>query len=92
MNSDRYPLESIVATLSNHSQRATYGAVGRLVGLPARSVMSGRPKTMENSWVVSAKTKKPTGYLAHEIHPSLELRPSVVSSPEQLAEWLRAHR
>lgn len=91
MSTHSFQLQSIVALLSKHSQRATYGAVGGLVGLPARSVMSGQPKNKENSWVVSAKTKKPTGYLPGEMHPDLEANSTVISAPSDLAAWLRAH-
>jgi len=41
----RRHVDSIVAVLARHAQRATYGAVGGVVGLPARSVMSGCART-----------------------------------------------
>ena len=91
MSKHSYQMSKIVALLSKHSQRATYGAVGGLVGLPARSVMAGQPKSKENSWVVAAKTGKPTGYLPGETDPKLNSRGSVISSPEDLASWLRSH-
>lgn len=91
MDTYDYQLNDIVTALSRHSQRATYGAVGGLVRLPPRSVMSGQPKTMENSWIVSKKNKRPTGYLPDEMHPSLEAHAAVISSPQDLAAWLRTH-
>ncbi len=90
MSKHSYQLSKIVASLSMHSQRATYGAVGGLVGLPARSVMAGQPKSKENSWVVAAKTGKPTGYLPAETDSQLNSRALVISTAEELASWLRS--
>ena len=84
-------LKHITATLSKHHQRATYGAVGGLLGRLARSVMSGQPKSMGNSWVVSAKTGKPTGYTEGETHPNLESNARIITTSQDLAEWLRTH-
>ena len=91
MNKSGYRVDEVVEVLARHSQRATYGAVGGLVGLPARSVMSGKPRTQTNSWVVSKATGRPTGYLANETHPALEQNREVISTPEALAAWLRSH-
>ena len=49
MNESGYRVDEVVEVLARHSQRATYGAVGGLVGLPAQSVMSGKPRTQTNS-------------------------------------------
>ena len=84
-------LSKIISALSRNRQRASYGAVGRIVGLPAQSVMSGRSKTAESSWVVSARTKKPTGYVPHQVDANLEENPLVITNGEDLAEWLRTH-
>lgn len=86
-----YQLADIVKTLSRHTQRATYGAVGGLVGRLARSVMSGQAKSPDNSWVVSAKTGLPTGYATNEMHPRLQSFDEVISTPEDLVAWLRTH-
>ena len=83
-------LKAIIEMLSKHRQRATYGAVGGVVGKPARSVMSGQPKCIQNSWVVSAKTGRPTGYFKHETDSHLEAS-SIIVTPEELADWLRTH-
>jgi alkylated DNA nucleotide flippase Atl1 len=90
MKEHEHQLSMIISLLSKHHQRASYGAVGKLVGLPARSVMSGQAKSAENSWVVAVKTNKPTGYLAHEMDPNLENKDSVITSPQDLAAWLRS--
>ena len=71
MNPGTWQLEDVISRLSRHSQRATYGAVGGVVGRIARSVMSGQRKTPANSFVVSASTGEPTGYTQSERHASL---------------------
>ncbi len=81
--------ELILNTLDHHHQRATYGAVAGIVGVLARSVMSGQSKTPRNSWVVSVKTKMPTGYSDTERHTAIEERRIVLETPNQLREWLR---
>ena len=91
MNPERYELKEIVAVLSKHAQRATYGAVGGLVHLPARSVMFGQPKTHANSYVVAVKSRMPTGYSSAERHPNLASLANVISSPATLATWLHEH-
>lgn len=84
-------IDRITAALARHSQRATYGAVADLVGVIPQAVMKGRPKTPQNSWVVSAQTGRPTGYLPGECDRRLEMRASVISTAGALAEWLRTH-
>nr|AAS92966.1 hypothetical protein [uncultured bacterium] len=91
MTSGEWQLEDVVSRLARHSQRATYGAVGGVVGRIARSVMSGQPKTPANSFVVSASSGEPTGYTQSERHTSLRARASVISSAAALAVWLREH-
>jgi hypothetical protein len=91
MKTRDYQLADIVSMLSKHHQRATYGAVAGLVGGLARSLMSGQPKSRANSWIVSARTGRPTGYVPGEIDRALESRPEVLSTPEELAAWLREH-
>ena len=84
-------LERLLSSLERHCQRATYGAVGGVFGLPARSVMSGLPRVPRNSWVVSAKNKRPTGYSPAETHPSLLSNDKVITSPSELAAWWQEH-
>lgn len=84
-------LTFVIALLDRHHQRATYGAVGSVVGLPARSVMFGRPKSAINSWVVSAKHGLPTGYAVTDQHPNLLQRDQVISSAALLTLWLAKH-
>ena len=84
-------LEALLGSLEHHTQRATYGAVGGLVGLPAQSVMHGRPKTPRNSWVVSAERELPTGYSPAERHPNLLAIRSVINVAADLERWWKLH-
>ena len=86
-----YRLDSIIALLDTHHQRATYGAVGAVVMRPPQSVMAGRQRSQTDSWIVSKKTKTPTGYPAHLIHPSLKEREHLISTKEELVSWLARH-
>jgi hypothetical protein len=85
-------LDSILDLLSHHHQRATYGAVGAVVGLPARSVMARRPRTPRHSYVVSKRTGLPTGYSGREIDDNLHARAGVLRDEASLHAWLRNPR
>jgi hypothetical protein len=81
-------VEVVVDRLHKHGQRASYAAVGGLVGLPARSVMTGRPKNPRNSWVVSKGTGLPSGYTRAETDARLAGSAAPITTPEELREWL----
>jgi hypothetical protein len=84
-------LDQILELLERHEQPATYGAVGGVVGVHHRVVMSGRPHTPRNSWVVDRETRLPKGYETHEIHPALTKAVQegrVIETPEELDAWL----
>lgn len=83
-------MAEVIAKLERNHQRATYGAVGGIVGFPPRSVMSGQQKTPRNSWVVSAKTKLPTGYSKTECHLFLDVNKRVIASASELTAWLKS--
>jgi len=82
----------IIATLGRYRQRATYGALADLVGGLPRSVMSGLPKTPDNSWVVAMGTGLPTGYGEHEMHADLRSRSKILSTGDELLAWLGSPR
>lgn len=84
--------QEIIARLARHRQRATYGALAGVVGGLPRSVMSGLPKTRENSWIVAAATGLPTGYTAGEMAPELSWRDEIIATPDALRAWLREPR
>ena len=82
-------LSEVIAKLAQHSQRATYGAVGAVVGLPAQSVMHGQTVCPLNSWVVSKETGLPSGYGPGECAPGLPKGLPPISTGQELAAWLR---
>jgi hypothetical protein len=74
-------LPEILAFLNAEQVRATYGAVGELLGVIPRA-MGARlgPHTVEASWIVSAETGLPTDYSQGEMHPSLRRRDEIIDS------------
>jgi hypothetical protein len=91
-------LTEIVLFLNAEKIRATYGAVAELVGGIPQSIgarlggLAGRRR--EASWVVNAKTGKPTGYLPEHRHPALTSSKDIITSGDdlqrRLAEWKAA--
>lgn len=78
-------VQQILKALNQHHIRATYGAVGEVLGLPAIGVGRhlGNPRP-EASWIVSAATGKPSGYSEADCHPKLFSRPEVLRTGAQL--------
>jgi len=79
---------SIVKVLNRKKFRATYGAVAKIVGCNARSVMKGLPNSYEYSWVVRGDNNLPTGYRPEDLHPDLLKIPAVVRDSKQLRRLL----
>ena len=84
--------QKILCELNNRKTRATYGAVGCILGVLPQDVGKylgcRRPKA---SWVVrkSGPGKgKPTGYKKCEIHPQLYCNRHVITSCRELRESL----
>ncbi len=97
-------LDDIVARLNKHHQRASYGAVGRVLGRPAMGLMARRPKSHEDSWVVAAANNRrrrsrrgwPTDYTDDQIHPEClrqirERLDDFIADEEGLRQWLNNH-
>jgi len=84
-------LSSVLDRLHKYGQKATYSAVGGIVGSPARSVMHGQPKSHRNTWVVAKKDRQPTGYTSAERDPRLQPAANPLASPEELLTWLKAY-
>jgi hypothetical protein len=84
-------LPAILAFLNAAQVRATYGAVGEALGIPARA-MGARlgPHSIEASWIVSAETGLPTGYSQNEVHPALMDKSDVIGSGLELVMRLAA--
>jgi len=84
-------LPEILEFLNAEQVRATYSAVGELLGIVPRSMGSQLgPHSPERSWIVSAGTGLPTDYSQDEMHPSLLRTDDVISSGIALAMRLSA--
>lgn len=83
-----HSLDSILDQLEQFRQRATYGAVAKLLNRPPRNLMTGRERDPHSSWIVSRETGKPTGYAEDQIHAELTSREAILSSPPELEAWL----
>lgn len=77
-------LDTVIDYLVAARLRATYGAVGGLIGHPPMFLMQGRPKNHRNSWIVSAETELPTGYAPSDCDPYLTTNPRVIHSEDEL--------
>ena len=75
----------ILRCLNETRTRATYQAVGGVLGLPAQSVgrMLG-DRRAEASWVVNGDTLLPSGYEQADWHPDLLTSPNVIRSAQEL--------
>lgn len=86
------PIDEVLTVLNQFHQRATYGALGGVVGRPAQSVMSGRPRNHFNSWIVRTDTGLPTRYDDPALmHTHLLDHAHVISAPATLLQWLHEH-
>jgi hypothetical protein len=94
-------LDEIIKQLNARKQRATYGAVAKLVGVSPSELMAGRPRDPTNSWVVAATTSSrtgsqrgyPTGYAINQIDPECRRQirqgsASIIQDAEVLRRWL----
>ena len=85
-----HTLDSILDLLNLHRQRATYGAVAKIVNRPPTFLMSGRTRDQRHSWVVNHRTGLPTGYEPDQIHPQLGETAEVIQTGDDLSRWLAA--
>jgi len=84
-------LAEILEFLNAEQIRATYGAVGGLLGVIPRAMGAQLgPHTVERSWIVSAETGFPTDYSRDEMHPSLLRRDEIIGSGIELVMRLSA--
>ena len=81
-------LDQIVDLLDQHGQRATYGAVARVVGHSPRSLLKGRDRGRRYSWIVNRESGLPTGYADDQIDPRLRDSGPVIASETELRQWL----
>jgi len=85
-------LKRILDLLSQHHQRATYGAVAGLLGKTPRSLMQGLPRDWRHSWVVNKDTGLPGEYASGKIHVAIEERAEIFDTEADLEAWLRDPR
>ena len=83
-------LDEIVGLLDQHGQRATYGAVAKLVGHSPRSLLKGRDRGRRFSWIVNRGTGLPTGYDEEQIDPRLRDSAPAIASEAELRTWLES--
>jgi hypothetical protein len=81
-------LDHILDALDAARQRATYGAVAKVVGRTPRTLMRGRARDRRHSWVVNRNSGKPTGYADDDLHPELETNAHLIDTPVELIDWL----
>ena len=85
-------LDEIVDQLDQQGQRATYGAVARLLGHSPRSLLKGRERGRRFSWIVNRETGLPTGYSDDQIDPRIRESGEVISDYAELDRWLASQR
>ena len=80
-------LDQILDCLNRKRVRATYGAVGAVIGRPARGVGSAiGDRTRRASWVVNARTGRPTGYAHSQVDPNLYRTSHVIKTGDELRQ------
>ena len=84
-------LDGILDRLHRHRQRATYRAVGGLLGRQPHTLFDGYPFTPRNSWVVRKGDGRPTNYPPAQVHPDLLLNGRVIMTMGELKAWLAEH-
>jgi predicted RNase H-like nuclease len=82
-------INEILSYLNRHKIRATYGAVGDMLGIPAIAVGQRLGKICpEASWVVSASSGKPSGYTESDYHPALFEQEKILRRGDELRKIL----
>ena len=84
-----YTLNEVLDYLNRHRVRATYKAVGDVIGVYHRNV--GREledRSPRTSWVVRARDGKPSGYTDDMKHPHLCSKTHVIKPGGELGERL----
>jgi hypothetical protein len=83
-------VETVLALLQAKQTRCTYGALAEYVGANPRDVsVYLTPRRAEASWVVSKKTKLPTGYESYQIHPDIAANEHVIETGKELEELFK---
>ena len=78
-------LDQILDCLDRKRIRATYAAVGAVIGRPPQSVGTALGnRTKRASWVVNARTGEPTGYGPGQKHPDLHRTSRIIRTGDEL--------
>lgn len=85
-------VELILNTLNRYEVRATYAAVGKIIGVFWRNVHLYLPedpnvpgkRRPRLSWVVNGDTELPSGYTEEQMHPRLQSTPYVIKNADEL--------
>lgn len=82
-------VDEILDCLNRERVRATYGAVGEVLGRAPQSIWRTlRDRTRKASWVVNARTGEPTGHPVDQRHPDLHRTPRIIKTGAELSELL----
>jgi len=81
-------IDEVLAVLNQFHQRATYGALARVVGGVPRFVMARRPRNHLNSWIVRNDNGLPSNYAPAQMHPQLLEHAHVINTQQALLAWL----
>ena len=82
-------VDEILDCLNRMRVRATYQAVGDVIGVFQRNVARWLGEHSQRaSWVVAKKTGLPTNYSDNDRHPDLMNSPRVISTEQELRELL----
>ena len=86
--------QAIIHFLNDSRMRATYGAVGEVLGILPRGVGQALgERRIEASWIVNKESGLPTDYSPDLLHPELDSNAEIINTGEELAnrmaEWVR---
>lgn len=82
-------IQQILVCLNREQIRATYGAVGEVMGIPAIGVGRHLGKCRaEASWIVSASSGRPSGYNHSDYHEALFISEQILKRGSELHKLL----
>ena len=82
-------LEKILDCLNSTCCRATYKAVGDVIGVHHRNVrLELRDRCPRNSWVVNKRTGQPSGYTASQIDPRFDRKSRLLTTGRELRQFV----
>ncbi len=88
---EKVTLEHVLMFLGRNRLRATYEAVGQVIGVPTIGVGGELgERRRDASWVVSATSGLPTGYADDDLHPDLLQSDEIIRTGEELRRRMHA--